>query len=216
MFGLRVTTFLELLCFLTALATVRTDKKPLWRISLTYMFLVCLTELVVARWAAKTFHNNLFVYNIYTLFEGALISAGIYHCLKAYTNPKKIIIIGLVIFYSLWIVFFLMHGIMTYNSWAGGVLSALIMLYCCYYYYFVLTDNAIMDINTNPEFWWVTGVLFFYFGTTTANLFHELFTSIMVKGNSLRNWIFTVLNIIFYSILAYSFICRSKQRKLQS
>lgn len=216
MLRLSLTTFFEFLCFLIALATIRKDSKPLWKVSFIYMILVCITELFFARLAARKLHNNLCVYNIYTLFEAALISTGIYYCLKPYTNPKKIIIIGLVIFYSLWIAFFLMHGIMTYNSWAGGLLSALIMLYCCYYYYFVLTDNATMDINKNPEFWWVTGVLFFYFGTTTANLFHELFTSIMIKGNSLRNWIFTVLNIIFYSILAYSFICRSKQRRLQS
>jgi len=216
MFKLNPSITIELTCFIVALFTIRKDNSPLWRSAFFFMIMVCFTEIFAAKWAARTYHNNLFVYNIYTFFEGSFISFGVYQCLKKYTNPKKIISLGLVVFYVTYGIFLVRNGIMVYNSWAGGVLSAIMMLYCCYYYYLILTHEEILDINTSPDFWWITAVLFFYFGSTTGSLFHELFTSITIWGNSLRNQLFSLLNIIFYSLLAYSFICRSRQRKLQS
>jgi len=181
-----------------------------------YMVFVCFTEQFAGRWAARTFHNNVFVYNIYTFFECVFMSYGIYQCLKAYTRPKKIMMIGSAIFYICYFAFFLTHGIMPYNTWAASVLGVILTLYCFYYFYFVITAEELMDVNTNPEFWWMTAVLFFYFGSTTGNLFHELFSSMQIGNTNIRGLLFEVLVVIFYSLLAYSFICRSRQRKLQS
>ena len=209
-------TTVEFCCFILAIFLLWRDKQILWRSTIWFLAFVCFTELIAGRWAARTFHNNIFVYNIYTLFEGGFISFGIYQCLKKYTNPKKIIISGLVIFYLTYIAFFITHGIAPYNTWAASIMTVIFVLYCLYYYYLVITDEEIIEINKSPEFWWMTAVLFFYFGSTTGNLFHELFTQIIVGGHSIRAHLFVVLNVILYSLWAYSFICRFKQRRLQS
>ncbi|AZI24511.1 MAG: hypothetical protein ABWZ79_16985 [Pedobacter agri] len=214
--SLSIITVVELLCFILGLITLLGDKKPLWRNTLIFLLIVCLTEVILGRWAARKFHNNIFIYNIYTLFEAGFISAGIYQCLKKYINPTKIITIGLVIFYVTYIAFFVTHGISPYNTWAASILAVIFVLYCLYYYYLVISADELMEINTSPEFWWMTAVLFFYFGSTTGNLFHELFTSIVIGKFSIRGHLFNVLNVIFYSLWAYSFICRIKQRRLQS
>lgn len=216
MIKLNPNTAAELFCLIIGLITIGKDKQLLWRTSLIYMAIVCFTEMVAGRWAARTFHNNIFVFNIFTLFEGALIMCGVHQCLKRYTNPTKPVIAGLVLFYVIYLAFFFTHGIAPYNTWSGGALSVIVMLHCFYYYYFVLTDDELLNVNTNPEFWWMTAVLFFYFGSTTGSLFHELFSSIRIGKQSFRSLLFSILNITFYSILAYSFICRSRQRNLPS
>lgn len=212
---LTTTTTIELCCFVFGFITLWRDKSPLWRSTLLFLFLVCLTEIIIGRWAARKFHNNIFVYNIFNLFEAAIISFGIYQCLKKYTNPKLFIIIGLVVFYAIYFAFAACYGMMIYNTWAASALAAIFVLHCLHYYYLVITAEEILEINKSPEFWWMTTILIFYFGSTTGNLFHELFSSLMIGKYSIRHHLFSILNVIFYCLWPYSFICRIKQRRLQ-
>lgn len=95
-------------------------------------------------------------------------------------------------------------------------MSVVFVLYCLYYYYLLLKDESFIEIKTHPEFWWVTGVLFYYFGSTMSNIFDGLFNVKIIGFATLRYCIYVLLNLILYSLWVYSFICRMKQRKLQS
>jgi hypothetical protein len=66
-----------------------------------------------------------------------------------------------------------------------------------------------MPLKSSPEFWWVAGVLFFYFAATICNLFEEKLEDIVITSTqNLNYFVFKALNIILYSCWSYAFICR--------
>jgi len=206
-------TTVELLCLTTATVFLVKDKNLFWRNNIAYLIVVCLTEMVIGRYVSSKYHNNLWVFNVFVFFEASFISYGIYHCFKKYTNPKVLIAIGTSIIYAFYFGFIIKNGILVFNQVAVSVMSVIFVLYCLYYYYLLLTSEEVPEIRGNPEFWWLTAVLFYYFGSTTVNLFLKLFMSIKIGASSIRYITVNVLNLILYGLWAYSFICRAKQRK---
>ncbi len=158
----------------------------------------------------------MWLFNIFIFFEISAILYGLYHCLKAYTNPNDILIIGAGIVYLMYFSFFINHPIADLNTNTITAMSVVFTLYCLYYYYLLLKDENFIEIKTHPQFWSVTGVLFYYFGSTMSNIFDGLFTVKIISYYTLRYCIYIVLNLILYSFWLYSFICRMKQQKLQS
>ncbi|WP_443945715.1 hypothetical protein ACJVDH_00960 [Pedobacter sp. AW1-32] len=98
-------------------------------------------------------------------------------------------------------------------------MSVIFTIYALLYYYRLLKDPEFVEIKSHPEFWWVTGALFYYFGSTVTNLFKPYlpknFSSFYFL-NHFRYSMYVVLSLFLYSIWSYSFICRAKQRKLSS
>ncbi|MGA9648150.1 hypothetical protein, partial [Pedobacter sp.] len=61
---------IESICLVFAVFFLSKDKSRFWKITIAYMVLVPSTELLGKYWA-HTYHNNIWIYNIYSLFEAA-------------------------------------------------------------------------------------------------------------------------------------------------
>ncbi len=205
----------EVLCLLFAIIFLIKDKNYFWRTALGYIFLVCATEIYGSYLSTRSI-NNLWLYNIFILFESSFVSLGMFYCLKKYINPKPIIFTGLAIIYIVYIIVFFVNGWHEFNSLTVTVMSVVFVIYSLYYYFLLLKDENFIDIKYHPEFWWVAGVLFFYFASTISNLLYDVFQIKIIENLSLRYIIYIFLNAILYTIWTYSFICRAKQRRLQS
>jgi hypothetical protein len=205
----------EVICFIAAIAIVWKDKHAFGKVIACYLAIALVTEDVAAYLAIRGIHN-LWLFNIYIVFEINAILYGLYHCIKKYTNPKSIFIIGLGIIGLTYIFFLITQPFTDLNIITISVMSVIFTLYCLYYYYLLLKDENFIEIKTHPEFWWVTGVLFYYFGSTMSNIFDGLFTVKIIGFVTLKFSINILLNLILYSFWLYSFICRMKQQKLQS
>ncbi|WP_316795836.1 hypothetical protein [Pedobacter agri] len=205
----------ELICLIGAFIFLRNDKTVFWKLNIAYLLLALLTEAAGSYMSAKR-ENNLWLYNAFVFFEIGFIFIGIYHSLKDYLNPKPILFVGLGIVYAIYFGFILKDSIMVFNSVAVTVMSVVFSLYCLYYYYLLLNDDKFIEIKDHPQFWWITGVLFYYFGGTVCNLLSDVFDVRFGKGFTLRYVITITLNLILYSVWTYSYTCRAKQRKLQS
>ncbi|MDQ0641744.1 hypothetical protein QF042_005309 [Pedobacter sp. W3I1] len=208
-------TSIELLCLTIAIFFLGKDKQNFWTITLAYLVFVCCTE-YFGKYIGAKYKNNLWVYNVFVFFEAAFISYGLYNCFKRYINPKPLFLFSSIIIYTIYFVVFIRNGVFAFNSITVSVMSVIFVLYCLYYYYLLLRDEHLLDITYHSEFWWLTAVLFYYFGSTTSNLFFGLFKSIKIGPYPLTYAIYILLNWILYGLWAYSFICRAKQRKLQS
>lgn len=125
-------------------------------------------------------------------------------------------LLGLGIIVLTYIFFLTTQPFTDLNTITISAMSVIFTLYCLYYYYLLLKDENFIEIKTHPEFWWVTGVLFFYFGSTMSNIFDGLFAVKLIGFVALKFLIYILLNLILYSFWLYSFICRMKQQKLQS
>jgi hypothetical protein len=205
----------ELGCLIAALFLVWKDKSIFWKIITCYIAVALATELF-AIYLASHHRHNLWLFNIFIIFESTTILYGLYCCLREYTNPKPIFLIGSGMVYLTYFYFLISQPFTDTNALTISVMSIIFTLYCLYYYYLLLKDANFINIKTHPEFWWITGVLFYYFGSTMSNIFDGLFTVKIIGNATLRYCIYVLLNLILYSFWVYSFICRMKQRKLQS
>ena len=144
------------------------------------------------------------------------------HLLKKFTNSKPIIIVGLALLVGLHIYEIFVNGIYIYDDLTNTLMSVLLIFYSFYFYYSLIKDEAYISLKNLPAFWWVSGVLFFYFGSTVCNIFYEKFAPLVLnpkKGFNYFKYFFYAFNILLYSCWSYSFICRkwlTKRSKILS
>lgn len=207
------TTVFEVLCFSFGMVLLWKDKTLFWRLALVFLFITCITEFY-GRYLAIKYHNNLELYNYFYLIEQGFISYSMYYFFKPYVNPKWLILIGSVAIAISNLYFFLGYSGEAYNTISQNVAGVTFVIYSLIYFYLFLTDKKYVNIAHHPEFWWVAGILFFYFGSVIFNLFYQ---SIEIKlfNRSIYYYLSTILNLILYSLWTYSFLCRAKQQKLQ-
>ncbi|MCX2573410.1 hypothetical protein [Pedobacter sandarakinus] len=204
----------EVICLVCAFLLLKGDRVAFWKLNILYLLIALLSE-TFGNYLFSLKKNNLWLYNIFILFEISFIFTGLYHGFKKYINPKPVIFSGLGFIYLIYLFFFFKAGIMEFNSVTVTVMSVVFTFYGLYYYYLLLKDENFVEINGHPEFWWVTGVVFYYFGSTVINLLYHVFDFKLFKGFTLSYLIIIILNIILYSIWTYSYLCRARQRKSQ-
>lgn len=204
-------SIIESICLIFSIIFLINDKLKFWRIVIAYMVLVPSTELL-GKHIAHTYHNNIWIYNIYSLFEAAFVLYALNYFLKDYIKIQRWIIGTFLLILSVFIIYTFINGISAYNSLMISMMSVFFCIYALLYFYLLLKDEAYVDLKFHPAFWWVGGVLIFYFGSTLANFFDDYFR-IQIHGKSLRYFVYTIINIFLYGFWSYSFICRARQRK---
>jgi hypothetical protein len=102
-----------------------------------------------------------------------------------------------------------------FSSITASVISVVFVLASLLYFYKKTTDDHFEKLTIYPPFWWVSGTLFFYFGSTVCNILFDYLSlhPSAVFSFSVNYVIFNILNIILYLLWSYSFICRYLQQK---
>lgn len=207
--------YIEYTCLLLAIFFLIRDKKNFWRIFLLYMVIVCATETTAAIISKVYHHYNAWLYNIFMLIEATFVSYGLYYFLKYYIKSISYWILSsfcIILIANAFCIY--QHGISTYNSLTASIMSVFFVIFSLLYFYVLLKDESFIDLKYHPAFWWVGGVLIFYFGGTIANFFDDIIQMKFFKDLNARSIIYTALNLFLYGFWSYSFICRTRQRKL--
>ena len=124
------------------------------------------------------------------------------------------IVIGLAIEILIYGVEVIKDGVLVKHIWTTSTMSVLFVIYGLIYFYWLLKDDNDVKLTYSSSFWWVTGALFFYFGSTISNVFFNRLSTIMVSPKHyLTTYIFNALNLILYGCWCYSFICRKWEMK---
>ncbi|MDB5017445.1 MAG: hypothetical protein JWQ84_2277 [Mucilaginibacter sp.] len=201
-------TIIEVICLTIAVISLLKDSSWVWRSMILYLLITCLTE-IGGIYVSRQAHNNHWVYNIFILFEAGFTHLMFAHLFNKYINSKPIIICGLALFCLFYVYEIESHGFFRYNHLTYAILSAQFVLYSLYYYYLLIQDHGYVNLKQSSDFWWVAGILFFYFSSTACNFFDDKLYSVMITPkHHLSYFIFKGLNIILYSCWSYSFICR--------
>lgn len=209
-------TAAEFICFLAALIFLYKDKSAAWRLFLLYLFLVVLTECTAIALRGKI--SNQHLYNAFLLVECSFVSFFLYNMFKPFGYSKKWLFIWWGIFIAVYICELIYFRNTRYPHFVDItviVMSVAFVLGFLYFYYLKLTDERYEPLLSSPEFWWVSGALFFYFGSTACNMFFDYLVQNEVSSytGSIRYIIYNVLNVILYSFWSISSICRYLQRK---
>lgn len=199
----------ELICFLISMFCLAKDADLVWKLLRPYLFTICITEFYGIY--LKSHHlANQWPYNILLAFQIAFTSLMFSNLFRKYVSKSGLVLtFGLVLLFFLYIYEISYHSFFRFNVVTYNSMSVLFVLYCLYYFYLLLKDSRYIDLKYSSNFWFVIGVLFFYFGSTAVNLFRgKLSILFLSKKHFLTYYIYIILNVILYSCWSYSFICR--------
>lgn len=201
-------TAIETICLLFSIICLIADKNLVWRSMVLYILITCVSEIAGIYWGIKS-HNNNWIYNIFIICEAGFTLLMFNELLRKYIKSTALIISGAIVFVGLYITGLVQHGFLIYNNFTYTVMSIIYSLYALYFCYLLLKASSYRNLKFLPEFWWATGVLFFYFANTACNLFDDKLENIMVTSTKNLNYvIFAALNILMYGCWSYSFICK--------
>lgn len=208
---------IEISCFIAALFFLRKDYTVFSYITLFYLAVVCITEIIGLLYIRNLHQSNAWIYNIFIIFEATYITYGLYVALKFLTKKAALICsIPLAVFCFTYVIETLHHGFFKFRTLTVTIESVLFVFISLIYFYLLIKHKDPINLNIHPQFWWIVGVLFYYFGSTVYNLFIYLLYKDFPKAYDILIYIMLGLNVLLYSIWIYSFICNSRQRKLLS
>jgi hypothetical protein len=200
-------TIPEMLCFLIAAFCMSGNINGVWRLSIPYLFVTCITEFT-GIYLKSLHHPNQWPYNILLLFQILFNGVLFTHIYRQYLKNVIIVYVGLAGLFIIYSYEISTHGFLTFNMLTYNTMSVIFTIYALYYFYIILNDNNYLTIKSSATFWWVYGILFFYFGSTVVNLFRGKLTILFATGHYLTYYIYGALNIVLYGLWGYSFICR--------
>jgi len=198
---------IEIICFITALICLWKDKSSVWRSFSIYLLITCIAEITGVA-LRKSHHYNQWVYNTSLVFEAVFNSLLFGSILNKYINSKPLILSGLAIILFVYVYDLSTHGFFIFNDYTATVMSVIFVVYSFYYYFLLIKDEQYTDLKRDAYFWWVTGALFFYFGSTVSNVFYGFLGTIKFNGHNITYYSTGALCIILYGCWTYSFICR--------
>nr|WP_295863684.1 hypothetical protein [uncultured Chitinophaga sp.] len=209
-----VNTVTEIICFLTGLICLIKDRDPVWKRFILYLFIVCITELS-GIYIRRTMHvSNVWVYNIFLVIECFCISLFFHHLYSNYINVSKWLIAWLAIFMVIYTVEAIDSHFQRFNNKTATLMAVVFVLASLYYFYLMLKDSRYQSLGAYAPFWWISGVLLFYFGGVIFNILFQYIADSSTFPYSMRYIIFNILNIFLYTSWSYAFICRYRQRIL--
>lgn len=212
-----INIIIEILCLIAALVFLKNENVLFSKLTKGYLAFVVIIE-TIGFSMSKGYHlNNAWLYNIFIIFEAAYISYGLYVALKNFTKKAHLIcIIPIIAFIATYFFEIYTYGFLKFNSLSVNVFSIIFVIVSLIYFHLLVKQKNAILLNINPQFWWVTAVLFYYFGSTIYNLFIYFLYQQFPKTYIILAHTMLGLNLLLYSIWIYSFICSSRQKKLLS
>lgn len=202
------------LCFLTGLICYKSFSLPT-KIMYLYVSVSFITETLgyYSLYISSEKKVNFLLYNIYVPTSFLILSLFFYIIINN-KNIKEIIY--LLTFLLIFIhIFFIFDSINIKFDFRLFLLSIfLLSIYSILFLRQILYSEE--SIYLNPHFWIVTGILFFYSGYFFLSGFINY---ISLKDPALARKLYTInhlLNIIYYSLVTYGFICQRRLTKLSS
>ncbi|HEY9194606.1 MAG TPA: hypothetical protein VIM77_00015 [Mucilaginibacter sp.] len=210
-----INTASEFICFLAALIFLFKDKEPAWKLFIPYLLITCIVETTGIYLHSVVHKANYILYNVFLLFECGIISHMFFYLYKIRRYKTTVLLIWPVVFILMYVSELVLTKFKGFVSTTAAIMSVVFVLACLNYYYIKLKEEASESLALSAPFWWVSGALFFYFGSTTCNVFFNFLShsQITISGYSIRYLIFNLLDIILYLFWSYAFLCRYLQRK---
>jgi len=196
-----------MLCFLIAIICLSGNKSLVWRLFIPYLFFICNSEFA-GIYLKSIHHPNQWPYNVLLPLQIVFNNLLFINIYRQYLKNTNIIYIGMLMLFIIYIYDIFSHGFLLFNSNTYNVMSVIFVVYSMYYFYIILTDNRYLNLKSSANFWWVCGILFFYFGSTVVNLFRGRLKIQLSSGHYLTYYIYGILNIIMYGFWCYTFICK--------
>lgn len=214
---LSLNIIVELTCLVIAFIFLRSDHKLFWKLIIAYMVIVCGTE-ISGRYIARIMHQpNGWLYNMSIVIEICFLHFALFKFISKYSRlamPIALTSLCLItIIYLFEIFYWKTTGfyITTYKLY-----SVCMVLLSLFYFYVFIKQTDYVILKHDAEFWFVAGILFFFFGGTVMNFLYNVLTIQITPDKTIKSYINNILIILLYGFWSYSFICRHRIAKLHT
>ena len=211
---LTINTSAELICFISALVFLRKNRNWTSWFVITFLLLTVAAEMaaipIKIHYLKDTKHNlpNIWLYNLLLVVQIIFYNIIFEVLLNKKIYKVAILFVLLPLLFGLYFYDISHHGLFEYNEITNSIFSVEIVLFALIYYHNLFRSDTSINLWTYPGFWFVTGALFFFFGSTVLNLFYDTIKKILPHNKHFVGYIYNVLNILLYGFWSYSFICR--------
>jgi hypothetical protein len=107
------------------------------------------------------------------------------------------------------------EGFKNYNAYTEMLLDLIVCSYCCYFFYKALEEPEYRNLYHYEYFWLAVGFLFSSLGSAVLYIFINSLTSFYKHTHiNMYGYINSGLNIVLYSSLIISFVCRRRNTRL--
>jgi hypothetical protein len=169
-----------------------------------------ITKLIHHIWKGTT---NIPWYNIVMCVE-FFAYAWYYHCILKNKTLNKIVVAYLIALPISWFILtFKVFHLTNWNSYVDVAGSIFTVFLSCVFYYQLITAPDLVRLSRSPEFWIATALILYYSGSLPFTAMLDFLTE-KVRGLA-KSFvtILQILNILFYSLICYAYLCRINIKK---
>jgi len=159
-------------------------------------------------------HHTVTLYNFFTQAE-FLFYLSFFRTL--FTDPSvKKIVLGVILVYFLiaFVNITFIQGKESFQSHSYVLGCTLIVVSCIYYFYLLFRFPETGDLARNPNFWIVSGLMFYYTCTFSLYGMQNFITEKMTRYYPIIQFAEDLLNILLYTLFSIGFLCQINFRKL--
>jgi hypothetical protein len=199
--------------FLAGITVYFRKNMPLYlKILPAFLFLTIIVEFVGV-WASNHTGTSTKLYNFYIAFN---FSFYLFLLREIISNPKlkKANLITIIIYAVYAIInFFYIQGPDVWNSMSYSLGCLLVVAFCIYFFLELFRKPKLTKLTSEPAFWIVSGLLFFYACSFPFLGLNNLVQHTPLGTRMTLNTILTVLNILLYILFSIAFLCQYNFRR---
>jgi hypothetical protein len=211
---LSLDTYFETGALIVSVLSYRAIKGTAFRLFPLFLFLTVLVELAGRYMRVVLHQHNTWLYNISTTLE-FIFYAYIFNR-TFHTGTYKRLAGQFMIFYPLAVLsnMTFIQGFIVFHSYTMILGSFFMIVFCCLFFHEVFLNPLELELHKEPMFWISTGILFFYLGDFSYNLWYNILVKYSLdKGRNLFTYINNNLILVLYSCFTIAFLCRRSPRR---
>lgn len=209
-----INTSAELICFISALISLRKNNNWVSWLIVVFLLITVVTEMIAIpikmHYLADTKHNlpNIWLYNLLLIVQLSFYNIIFVMLFNRRIYTISTLFVFLPILFGFYIYEICTHGLYEYNELTNSIFAIEMVLFALIFYYLFFKSETDISLGTDADFWFVAGVLFFFFGSTALNFFYAPIKKILPHNKHFVGYIYNVLNVLLYGLWSYSLICR--------
>lgn len=213
MFPLSPDNYFEIGAFIVSVVTYPKFKGTAYRLFPFFLFFIVLTELA-GRYIRTVLHqHNAWLYNFSTtlefiyyayVFNRVFQNGGHKHLAILFMRSYPILVLINLAF---------IQGFSAFHSYTVALGSFFMIIFSCLFFYEMLLNPEELSLHRHPMFWISTGILFFYLGDISYDLWYE---ALMKYGLDTGRKLFETINnnlvLVLYFCFILAFLCQRNPR----
>lgn len=202
---LKVYIYFIALSFIVSLFIYRDPKNSYLKFFPLFLLATLIAE-TVASYLTSISKNNLYIYNLFTVFEFCFYFAFIRNVISD-NKAKQIIRFSTILYLILSIInIFFVQGIYSFHTMTYCLGCLTIVVVCIYYFLELFRSPKAVKLSVQPAFWICSGLLFFYCCGFPLYAFLNFWARFEFMINNFE-YILTILNIFLYLLFTIAFLC---------